>query len=176
MEDLSKVKTLIMDVDGTLTDGGIYYDSHRNEIKKFSTKDGSGFALAHAAGIKLIVITGRESECVKRRMTELHVDILKQNVKDKVEWVKQYLSENAIDGSEIGYIGDDLNDINAMKMCGFIGCPADACRQVRDIAGYISQFKGGRGAVRDCVEYLLEQQGLLEKAIEIAYLQNNMGT
>ena len=172
---MNKIKQLIIDVDGTLTDGGIYYDSHGNEMKKFNTKDGTAFALARAAGIKLIVITGRESECVKRRMTELHVDILEQNVKDKTEWIKQYLIQNEIDGGEVGYIGDDLNDTKAMKLCGFVGCPADACREVKEIATYISEHNGGYGAVRGCIEYLLMKQESLESAIEKAYFANNTG-
>lgn len=172
---MNKIKFLFMDIDGTLTDGGIYYDSHGNETKKFNVKDGAAFALAHAAGIMLIVITARESECVNRRMTELHADIFEQNVKDKALWLRQYLVKNEIDGSEIGYIGDDLNDINAMLQCKFVACPLNACQEVKKIANYISSHNSGDGAVRDCIEYILQQQGMLEKAIEIAYLKNNVG-
>ena len=170
-----KIKSLIIDVDGTLTDGGIYYDSHGNEMKKFNTKDGTAFVLARAVGIKLIIITGRASECVRRRMTELHVDVLEQNVRDKTEWVKQYVKQNGIDSSEIGYIGDDLNDTKAMKFCGFIGCPADACKEVKEIATYISKINGGHGAVRDCIEHLLMEQNILEYAIEKAYFSKDTG-
>ena len=164
-----EIKSLIIDVDGTLTDGGIYYDSHGNEMKKFNTKDGTAFAAARAAGIKIIIITGRESECVKRRMTELQVDILEQNAQDKTAWVKQYITKNAIESGEIGYIGDDLNDINAMKLCGFAGCPADACDEVKQIATYISDKNGGHGAVRDIIESLLRQSGLWNEAVNMAY-------
>lgn len=169
---MNTIKLLFLDVDGTLTDGGIYYDSRGNETKKFNVKDGAAFALAHAAGLKLIIVTGRESECVRRRMEELHADLLVQNVKDKSAWVRRYLAQNAIDGGEVGYIGDDLNDLNAMRQCGFVACPSGACEMVRSIADYISPYTGGNGAVRDCIEYILKQQGMLEKAAEIAYLQN----
>lgn len=167
-----KYKAIFLDVDGTLTDGGIYYDSLGNETKKFNVKDGAAFALAHAAGIKLIVVTGRESECVKRRMAELNVDVLAQNVKDKSVWLRQYLAQNAIDGAEVGYIGDDLNDLNAMAQCGFVGCPSNACERVRAIADHISPYTGGNGAVRDCIEFILKRQDMLEKAAEIAFLKN----
>lgn len=150
------IKSLIVDVDGTLTDGGIYYDSHGNEMKKFNIKDGTAFALARAAGIKLIIITGRESECVKRRMIELNVDILEQNVLDKATWVKQYMIYNSIDSSEIGYIGDDLNDINAMKLCGFVGCPADAVDEVKAISDFICIKNGGYGAVREFIDWIVK--------------------
>lgn len=148
------VKYLVIDVDGTLTDGGIYYDSHGNEMKKFCAKDGTGFALARAAGLKLIVLTGRESECVRRRMAELNVDIVVQNVKDKTSWLRQYMEEQGLTGSCLGYIGDDLNDLGAMRLCGFVGCPMDACQEVKAVADYVSPKEGGRGAVRDCIEHL----------------------
>lgn len=163
------IKSIIIDVDGTLTDGGIYYDSHGNEMKKFNTKDGTAFALACAVGIKIIIITGRESECVKRRMTELHVDILEQNVINKSEWIIKFITQNNINSHEIGYIGDDLNDIKAMKLCGFIGCPADSCDDVKQIATYISDKNGGHGAVRDIIENILRLNGKLDDAKMRAY-------
>ena len=162
-------KFLIIDVDGTLTDGGIYYDSHGNEMKKFNTKDGAGFFIAKAAGIKLIILTGRESKATLRRMTELKADIIQQNVKDKTAWLKEYMQKSDIAKNEIGYIGDDVNDLSPMRLCGFVGCPADACKEVKALADYVSPINGGHGAVRDCIEHILTESGEWNKYVSIAY-------
>lgn len=163
------ISYLVLDVDGTLTDSGVYYDSMGNELKKFSTKDGAGFDIAHAAGIQLIVLTGRECEATSRRMKELKVDILAQHVRDKAAWLKDYITANDLTGDEVGYIGDDLNDIPAMKLCGFVGCPTDSCKEVKALADYVSPVRGGHGAVRDCIEYLLTESGQWESAVKKAF-------
>ena len=103
-----KVKLLVVDVDGTMTDAGIYYDEHGNELKKFCTKDAAGFFAAHKSGIKIMVLTGRECAATTRRVqTELKVDYLFQNVKDKLSFLKKFMQENEILKEEVGYIGDD---------------------------------------------------------------------
>jgi 3-deoxy-D-manno-octulosonate 8-phosphate phosphatase (KDO 8-P phosphatase) len=163
------IKHIILDVDGTLTDSGVYYDNHGNELKKFSTKDGTGFFIARAAGIKLIILTGRESEATVRRMTELKADSIQQNVKDKAAWLREYMTVNGVDKAEIGYIGDDVNDLSSMRLCGFVGCPADACKEVKAIADYVSPLCGGHGAVRDSIEYLLTKGGLWSECVEKVY-------
>jgi 3-deoxy-D-manno-octulosonate 8-phosphate phosphatase (KDO 8-P phosphatase) len=164
------IKHLIFDVDGTLTDSGLYYDSHGNEMKKFSTKDGAGFYVARAAGISLIVLTGRECDATLRRMTELGVDVIKQNVKDKALWLKAFMKDNGIKKEEIGYVGDDINDLSAMQLCGFVGCPSDAGKEVKALATYVSTVKGGSGAGRDCIEHLLTEAGEWDHWVKIAYL------
>jgi 3-deoxy-D-manno-octulosonate 8-phosphate phosphatase (KDO 8-P phosphatase) len=163
------IKHIVIDVDGTLTDSGVYYDNHGNELKKFSTKDGTGFFVAHAVGIKLIILTGRESTATTRRMTELKVDIIQQNVKDKAAWLREYMAENGVDKAEIGYIGDDVNDLPPMRLCGFVSCPADSCKEVKAIADYVSPLCGGHGAVRDAIEYLLTKDGLWSECVEKVY-------
>jgi 3-deoxy-D-manno-octulosonate 8-phosphate phosphatase (KDO 8-P phosphatase) len=164
------IKHLVFDVDGTLTDSGIYYDSHGNEMKKFSTKDGAGFYVAKTAGINLIVLTGRECEATLRRMTELGVNVIQQNVKNKVEWLSAFMSKNGIKKEEIGYIGDDINDMSAMKLCGFVGCPSDSAKEVKMLATYVSNVKGGSGAGRDCIEHLLTVEGEWDRCVNIAYM------
>ena len=159
------IKYLIIDVDGTLTDSGIYYDSHGNELKKFSTRDGTGFIIAKTVGIKLIILTGRESKATLRRMTELKADIIMQNIIDKTEWLKAYFSENNINKNDVGYIGDDLNDLQAMMLCGFKGCPNDACKEIKALADYVSPLNGGSGAVRDNIEHLLNESGDWDKFV-----------
>ena len=101
---MAEITHLVMDVDGTLTDSGVYYDDAGHELKKFNTKDGAGMKVAKAAGIVLIVLTGRECEATVRRMRELGVDILIQNVKDKKRWLMDYMAENALNTSQLGYI------------------------------------------------------------------------
>ncbi len=130
MGDWKKIKYLIIDVDGTMTDAGIYYDEHGNELKKFCTKDAAGYFAAHKAGIKLMVLTGRECQATARRMQEMKFDYIIQNIKDKETYLKDFMEQNRISGQEIGYIGDDLNDLAPMKLCGFAGCPADGCEEV----------------------------------------------
>ncbi len=158
-----------MDVDGTLTDSGIYYDDNGNELKKFSTKDAAGFFTAHEAGIKTMVITGRECAATTRRMTEMKVDYLVQNCKDKITYIRGFIEENDIKKEEIAYIGDDVNDLPAMELCGFVGCPHDACKEVLRIADHVSPIKGGHGAFRDIVEYILTERKQWDELIRKVY-------
>lgn len=164
-----KIKYIVIDVDGTMTDAGIYYDNNGNELKKFNTKDAAGFFAAKKAGIKTIVLTGRECAAVARRMEELKVDYLAQNIKDKVNYMLLFMKENAVSKEEIAYIGDDLNDLPAMNLTGLTFCPADACEEVISFADYVSAYKGGQGAVRDCICHLLKIRGEWESAIAAVY-------
>lgn len=163
------IKYIVIDVDGTLTDAGIYYDEKGNEVKKFSTKDAAGFFAARSVGIKTIVLTGRKCEATERRMKELKVDILCQDVRDKVSYIKQFMYKNKVHSEEIAYIGDDLNDLLAMNLASFVGCPKDSCKEVICRANYVSSFKGGFGAVRDIIEYILRERGEWEKAVSDIY-------
>lgn len=167
MKDLKRIKYLIIDVDGTMTDSGIYYDDDGNELKRFSTKDGAGFFACREGGIKIIVITGRSCEATSRRMKEMKVEELYQGVMEKVSFIKEYLRKYSISKDEIGYIGDDINDVPSMRLCGFIGCPKDSCKEVLDLADYISPLCGGHGAMRDVIEYIFrardEWDGLVKK-------------
>ncbi len=160
-----QIKYWVLDVDGTLTDGGVYYDDAGNEIKKFNVKDGAGIKIARDAGMKMIILTGRECKATQRRMEELHVDFLFQNVNNKMEFLKIFFKNNGIDANEAGYIGDDLNDLASMQMVGFAACPADACEEVRQCADYISPVKGGCGAVREIMEHVLRQNKGWERAV-----------
>ena len=164
-ELLMKIKYLVIDVDGTMTDAGIYYDEQGNELKKFCTKDAAGYFAAHVAGIKLMVLTGRECAATTRRMEEMKFDYIVQKIRDKETYLKEFMRNNEISPEEIGYIGDDLNDLPPMMLCGFIGCPADACEEVKARADYISDIKGGYGAVRDVISALLKVRGQWEEAV-----------
>ncbi len=164
-----KVKLLVIDVDGTMTDAGIYYDEHGNELKKFCTKDAAGFFAAHQVGIDIMVLTGRECAATTRRMTEMKVEYLVQNCKDKVEYLKRFMDEHQLTKEEVGYLGDDLNDFASMQLCGFVGCPEDACEDIKEIADYVSNVKGGYGAVRDIISYLLKRRNEWEMTVQKIY-------
>lgn len=164
-----KIKFLVIDVDGTMTDAGIYYDDNGNELKKFCSKDAAGFFAARRVGISIMVLTGRECLATTRRMNELKVDYLQQNIKNKYEFLKQFMTVNNISKEELGYIGDDLNDFHPMKLAGFVGCPSDSCPEILAIADYISPVKGGAGAVRDIIEYMLRESEEWDKAVSEVY-------
>ncbi len=166
---MAKLKYLVVDVDGTMTDGGIYYDEKGNEYKKFNTRDAAGFFAARQAGIKLMVLTGRVCKATTRRMTEMKIDYVCQNIKNKEQYLKNFMAENHIAKEELGYVGDDLNDLPPMKLAGFVACPSDSCLEIKEIADYISAVKGGHGAVRDVVEHLLRESGEWEEAIAEVY-------
>lgn len=124
------IRFLIIDVDGTMTDSGIYYDENGNELKKFCTKDAAGFFVAKVSGIKIMVLTGRECKATKRRMQELKVDYIEQGVVDKVNFIKNFMKENNLKKENLAYIGDDLNDYMSMKLAAFVGCPKDAVDEI----------------------------------------------
>lgn len=168
-ESLQQIKYLVIDVDGTMTDAGIYYDEHGNELKKFCTKDAAGYFAAQKAGIKLMVLTGRECQATTRRMQEMKFDYIVQNIKNKAAYLKDFMEQNNIVKQELGYIGDDLNDLPSMKLCAFVGCPADACEEVKVHADYISEIKGGYGAVRDIISAVLKERGEWEQMISLLF-------
>lgn len=151
-----KIKLLVLDVDGTLTDGKIYYTSSGEEIKAFDIKDGLGIKeIAAANGIQCAVITGRKSPMVERRCADLNIAHLYQGVSDKTECLKSVLDKEGISFEETAYMGDDLNDLKAMGQCKIVGCPSDAAEQIKERADFVSKKKGGDGAVRDFIEYLI---------------------
>lgn len=168
-KNLEKISYLVIDVDGTMTDAGLYYDEQGNEMKKFCTRDAAGFFSARQAGIKTVVLTGRECKATTRRMTEMKVDYIYQNIKDKKCFLNDFMQKNKIKKEQIGYIGDDLNDLAPMRLTGFVGCPSDSCKEILLWADYISPVKGGQGVVRDVIEYILKERGEWEKVIENVY-------
>jgi len=156
-----QIKYLIMDVDGTLTDGKIYMGVDGEFCKGFSIKDGCGINLILIpAGILPIIITGRKSKILENRCKEIGIDMLYQGVSDKVSILNEILTELNGIYSECAYIGDDINDLSAMQCIrqnnGIIGCPADSAKEVIEIADFVSNKKGGDGAVREFIEYLVQ--------------------
>jgi 3-deoxy-D-manno-octulosonate 8-phosphate phosphatase (KDO 8-P phosphatase) len=164
--NLHPIKLIVLDVDGTLTDGGIYIDSHGAEAKKFSVRDGCGVALAQTAGVDFMILTGRESRCVAQRAEELKIKYVAQGVSRKAAYLKDFSARHGFAAEQIAYIGDDLNDLPAMRHAGVSACPADAAEEVRNRCHIILPCKGGDGAVRAFVEILLKQRNLWEKTVE----------
>lgn len=169
-----RISLFIFDVDGTLTDGGIYYDNSGNEFKKFNVNDAAAFFVLKKLGYKTMVLTGRECEATKRRMEELGVDFFFQNVVDKASFLNQFIEKQSLSYLAIGYVGDDLNDYSAMKKCGYKACPSDACKEIKEIADYISSNNGGKGAVRQIVEHYLEEEGQWKEGSDKVYHLTDM--
>lgn len=150
------IKYLIMDVDGTLTDGMIYMGENGEVMKAFSIKDGCGISnILIPNDILPVIITGRKSNILLNRCKELGIKEIYQNVKNKDEKLKEIIN----DYSQIAYIGDDINDLSCMKLIkeagGIIGCPQDAVEDVKKIADFIALNRGGKGAVREFIEWLV---------------------
>ena len=150
-----KIKMLVMDVDGTLTDGKIYMGSDGEVFKAFDVKDGYAIAHLHEVGIIPVIITGRKSKIVENRAKELNIKEVYQGVSDKVEKLKEVAKDNGVLLEEVAYIGDDLNDLDCMGICGLSACPNDAIDKVIQNVNYIWKYSGGNGAVREFIEYIL---------------------
>lgn len=173
---LNSITHIFLDVDGTLTDGGIYYDSHGNELKKFSVRDGAGFFTAWACGLEIVVITGRESQCVTRRMNELGVKTFVQGVHDKPAYIREYMQSHSLTKEQTAYIGDDFIDFQAMQMTGFSACPADSADEIKAYCDYVSGKNGGNGAFREIISYMLKQRGQWKTAVSVCYHLNSEET
>ena len=155
LSSFAKIKMLVMDVDGTLTDGRMYFTSSGEQIKAFDAKDGCGIELIlPQLGIIPVIITGRESTCVTIRMKQLHVDEVHQGVDNKLKKLDEIKDKYNISYDEVAVIGDDLNDLKLFKACGFSACPADACEDIKSISKIVLTKNGGRGAVREYIEII----------------------
>ena len=150
---------LLLDVDGVLTDGGIILIGHDQEAKRFNVQDGMGIGLARSVGIRVGIITSRSSDVVKRRAKELNIDEIFQGVKRKTDILDQLLDSNNIKPSQTAYIGDDIQDIPIMKQVGMPIAVQNAVSAVKECSCYVTQAKGGHGAVREAIEWLLGLRG-----------------
>lgn len=156
------IKLVLLDVDGTLTDGGIYRGNNGEELKRFNVKDGYAIVNAQKLGIEFGIITGRKSELVEIRSNELKIKYLYQGISEKTVILKEIMQKTGLKKEEIAYMGDDLNDILIMKQSGLTGAPKDATDEVIQIADFVSEKNGGSGAVREFVEYILKKDGKWE--------------
>jgi 3-deoxy-D-manno-octulosonate 8-phosphate phosphatase (KDO 8-P phosphatase) len=153
-----KIKLLIMDVDGTLSDGRFLMLPDGSVIKSFDVKDGTGIIFAGLAGIKTAIITGKTSEAVKKRAEELHIDDYYAGVQDKTVPFFELLEKYGLKKEEVAYIGDDIGDAEVMGMVGFSAAVGDAHPLIKRISHYIAKRYGGRGAVRETIDFILDVQ------------------
>ena len=163
---LDHVKMLILDVDGVLTDGSIAVGDNGELFKTFNVRDGLGITLAQKLGIKTAIITGRESKMLAYRARELKINAFYQNKKNKVPAYKELLAEYQLKDEEVAYIGDDLFDLAVMKRVGFPATVADATEEAKSVSILISDFAGGKGAVRQIIEFILKAQEKWQAVID----------
>lgn len=162
---MENINTIFLDVDGTLTDGKIYLDNDKNELKAFNVKDGLMIVSAIRLGYKVIIMTGRKSEVVARRAAELGIKDCYQGIKDKKKALEKLMLEKDFNYDNLAYLGDDLNDLAVMKEAAFAGCPADAAAEVKKSSDLVSSYLGGDGAVREILSYILKSKGEYKQAI-----------
>lgn len=158
-EKIKKVKLLALDVDGILTDGKIIYDSTGKEIKQFDVKDGYGIALFKGAGLKTSIISARKSDVVDIRNRDLKIDKLYQGAHPKIDAYLQMLKDFNLKDEDVCFMGDDITDLQVLKRVGFSATVADAVDDVKEHVDFITQRKGGQGAVREVIELILKTQG-----------------
>lgn len=162
IEKAKKIKLVIFDVDGVLTDGRIICDNHGNEIKNFDVNDGFGITLLKRAGMKCVILTAAGSPLVIRRAKVLNIDKVYQKCHYKIEAYKKVKKKFKVNDEEICFIGDDLIDIPLLKRVGLAICPRNAMAEVKDFVHYVSKKNGGRGAVREICDLILKAQGVWE--------------
>lgn len=159
---LERLRLLLLDVDGVLTDGRIVFDDRGVESKAFDVKDGHGLKLLQRAGIRVGIITGRESRVVQVRAAELGIEILHQGAREKLVPYREILEQTGVSDEEVGYVGDDLVDLPVLRRVGFSATVADAVPEVKSRVDYVCQRPGGRGAVREICDLILRQTGAWE--------------
>ena len=155
----AKVRLLVLDVDGVLTDGRIIMDHEGREIKAFDVRDGHGIKLLRRSGIEVAMLTGRNSPVVQKRADDLDIPWVRQQVYDKVAAYEEIADVLGIKDEETCFVGDDVVDIALLKRVGLPICVADGVQEAKDTALYVTQSPGGRGAVREVCELLLQAQG-----------------
>ncbi|MCP2604869.1 HAD hydrolase family protein [Candidatus Aminicenantes bacterium AH-873-B07] len=174
-ERAKKIKMIIMDVDGTLTDGILYITPNGEEIKGYNVRDGTGILLAHLAGLKTAIITGKKSKALNKRSERLGIKEVYQGYIDKKSVLFEILKRHSLKNEEVAFIGDDVGDLEIMKTVGLAGAVADAHPEIKKISHFVSNFEGGKGAVREFIEFILKSQDKWEFLLkEIKKLKNNM--
>jgi 3-deoxy-D-manno-octulosonate 8-phosphate phosphatase (KDO 8-P phosphatase) len=159
------IEMLVLDVDGVLTDGGIIYSDAGVEVKQFHVRDGSGLKLWHWLGKRAAIITGRTSHLVEVRAAELDIHPVIQGSVDKLAAYRRILAEEGLKPEQVCCVGDDLPDLPVLADCGLAVAVADGCPEIRAAAHYVTRAPGGRGAVREIIELILQGQGLWAKAV-----------
>jgi 3-deoxy-D-manno-octulosonate 8-phosphate phosphatase (KDO 8-P phosphatase) len=153
-----KIKWILMDVDGTLTDGNLLILPDGEELKTYNVRDGLGIFLAHLAGLKTGIITGKSSKSLEKRAENLKIQELHQGILDKKSVLLEILERNGVNAQEVAYIGDDLGDLEVIQSVGFAGAVGDAHPEVKKRSHFVCQHPGGKGAVREFIEFILSSQ------------------
>jgi len=156
---LKQIRLFATDVDGVLTDAGMYYTESGDELKKFNTRDGMGIKLLQRAGLITALVTQEATKLVARRGEKLAIPEVHQGVMDKLPVLRGMAMRHGMTLAEVAYMGDDINDLGALQAVGFSAAPADALPAIRKAVTYVCRAKGGEGAVREVAEMILEAQG-----------------
>ena len=173
-ERARKVRLLVMDVDGVLTDGRMTLSEQGDELKAFHSRDGVGLVLARRAGIRTALVTDKQSGIAKARGEALGIDSIVLGAARKGESVDALLAEHGLGAEAVAFIGDDLVDIPALQRVGLAVAVADAAPEVRALAHVVTRARGGRGAVRECIELILRAQGAWDATVD-AYVRDHGG-
>ena len=165
-DKIQRVKLLILDVDGVLTDGKIIYSSFGHDIKEFDVKDGFGITLLYRAGIRSVILSARSSRTIRKRAKDMHVDAVYENAHIKLDAYNKILQKYKLTCEETAFIGDDLVDLPVLSRVGFSACTACAVKDLKDKVDYVTNHDGGSGAVRELAETILQIQGLWKSVTE----------
>ncbi|MDR3300542.1 MAG: HAD family hydrolase [Candidatus Accumulibacter sp.] len=160
-----RLKLMIFDVDGVLTDGSLYFTDAGAEIKVFNARDGHGLRMLLSEGVTPAIITGRNAACVTWRMKSLGIEHVCQGVDNKLTAFRELIAKLGVDAGEAGFMGDDVIDLQVMAACGFSAAPVDCHELNRQRADYLASRPGGRGAAREVCEFILAAQGKLDGAL-----------
>ncbi|MEH7380049.1 HAD hydrolase family protein [Bacillus sp. JJ1533] len=156
-KDLLKIKMLVMDVDGTLTNGKIYIGDNGEVFKAFNVKDGYRLISLEKFDIIPVIITGKESKILSKRAAELKISEVFQGIDDKLKVLDDVLNRYQLSYENVAYIGDDLNDLECMRVCYLTACPADAVEEVKEQVDFICKCNGGNGAVREFIDLIVKR-------------------
>lgn len=162
---MKKIKALVLDADGVLTDSKIYISDSGKEMKAFNSKDGLGLKLIQQAGLKVAIITGRSSKALEHRCREIGIEHLFEKIEDKLVVLEQLAATWEYGMDEIAFMGDDVVDLPAMARCGLTFAPADAQEIVKTRATHVTKQKGGEGAVREAIEIIFRETGLYDQVM-----------
>ena len=161
---MKNIKLIVSDIDGIWTDGSFYYTKEGDSLRKFTTKDSYGVALAKISKIPILILSGEENPMVKKRMKKLGLRHVKLGVKNKIGTLTDFCANQNIKLTEVAFLGDDMNDFNLIGKVAFFACPSDAYSLIREKADKILSTAGGQGSFREFVEFILQKQGILESA------------
>ena len=161
---MKNIKLIVSDVDGIWTDGSFYYTKEGDSLRRFTTRDSYGVALAKISKIPVLILSGEENPMVKKRMKKLGLKHVKLGVKNKLGSLNDFCTNQNIKLTEVAFLGDDMNDFHLLGKVGFFACPSDAYPLIREKADKVLSTSGGQGSFREFVEFILQQQGSLESA------------